>query len=229
MNAGEITMFRAIELWANSPEGGGADFFLNSQERRHYAKQMVSKCIVLSNIAPSDLLGTVSESNLVESAAISNALVNVALRVEREGFAVSKRRGQSRADAPRKLAPTFASRIKSNSSESKDNSLVAVTMDDMSIASVSTTEAVRDIESSRKKKTRRGITSVTPDKSQKSARLPHGPSATDPRRDRSSRTTIGSTITRAVGRCLIDKVDSMCVHPRSANKSAPDSDGPKTP
>ena len=71
------------------------------QNRREAAKSIVAQCIDLSKIAPSDLLGIVAESGLVEETDISNALIQIALRVETEGAQLSKRRSDDLKVVPR--------------------------------------------------------------------------------------------------------------------------------
>ena len=104
MHAEEITMFRAIIIWADALFVGGdgddgVNYAYRLQERRLLAKSMVSKCINLSNIPPSQLLGFVSECNLVDEKEILDAITSLALRVEIEGCPVSKLRGDNRAAA----------------------------------------------------------------------------------------------------------------------------------
>lgn len=104
MHAEEITMFRAIIIWADAlfvggDGDGGVNYAYRLQERRLLAKSMVSKCINLSNIPPSQLLGFVSECNLVEEKDIMDAITSLALRVEIEGYPVSKLRGDNRTAA----------------------------------------------------------------------------------------------------------------------------------
>ena len=110
MHAEEITMFRAIIIWADALYVGGdgddgVNYAYRLQERRLLAKSMVSKCINLSNIPPSQLLGFVSECNLVEEKEIMDAITSLALRVEIEGYPVSKLRGDSRTAAASDTLP----------------------------------------------------------------------------------------------------------------------------
>lgn len=95
----EINMFRAVALWCNYVNGANnvslddsVDSAAHVQERRTLAKQITARCIDLSKIAPSELLGFVSDSGLIDAMSVSNALIQLALRVEKEGVVVSKRR-----------------------------------------------------------------------------------------------------------------------------------------
>ena len=96
----EINLFRAIVIWSEAPckqeqrpknmDAWAAQILIHNQ--REAAKPVVAECIDLSKIAPSDLLGVVTESGLVEETEVSNALIQIALRVETEGVHLSKRR-----------------------------------------------------------------------------------------------------------------------------------------
>ncbi len=108
----EINLFRAIVVWSEAPckqerpknmDAWATQILIHNQ--REAAKPVVQECIDLSKIAPSDLLGTVTESGLVEETDVSNALIQIALRVETEGVHLSKRRSDDSRVIPRPLSP----------------------------------------------------------------------------------------------------------------------------
>lgn len=100
----EINLFRAMMQWVNIPNmHKGKDSWTAQillQRHRKAAKKLIAKCIDLSKIAPSDLMGTVRESGLVNEADISNALIQVALHDEKECVSVSKSHSNSTMSLP---------------------------------------------------------------------------------------------------------------------------------
>jgi hypothetical protein len=115
----EINLFRAIVIWAEAPRkqpqrpksmDAWAAQIMN-HDQREAAKPVVEECIDLSKIAPSDLLGTVTESGLVDEIDVSNALIQIALRVEAEGVHLSKRRSDDGRVVPRPASPSPRSQV----------------------------------------------------------------------------------------------------------------------
>jgi len=201
MNAEEITMFRAAVIWADAPFlGDGVNYAYRLQERRHVAKQMISRCINLSNIAPSQLLGFVSECDLVDGEEVSQAIVNLALRVELEGFPVSKHR--SDAPPPITMMPAHPSKSHSTGHHDTDNSLLMDMTDMTDEMSLVDDEAQSFAGSTSSPQRSRGKKPavVSPKASEKSLKPPGRPK---------SKKTVG----QAIGFYLADKVDTMCVHP----------------
>jgi hypothetical protein len=115
----EINLFRAIVIWAEAPckqqqrpksmDAWAAQIMNHNQ--REAAKPVVAECIDLSKIAPSDLLGIVTESGLVDEIDVSNALIQIALRVEAEGVHLSKRRSGDVRVVPQPASPSPRSQV----------------------------------------------------------------------------------------------------------------------
>jgi hypothetical protein len=115
----EINLFRAIVIWAEAPckqqqgpkimDAWAAQIMNHNQ--REAAKAVVAECIDLSKIAPSDLLGIVTESGLVDEIDVSNALIQIVLRIEAEGVHLSKRRSDDLRVVPRPASPSPRSQV----------------------------------------------------------------------------------------------------------------------
>jgi hypothetical protein len=82
-----------------------------NHNQREAAKSVVAECIDLSKIAPSDLLGIVTESGLVDEIDVSNALIQIVLRIEAEGEHLSKRRSGDVRVVPRPASPSPRSQV----------------------------------------------------------------------------------------------------------------------
>jgi hypothetical protein len=95
---------------------------------------------VLPDVHSSDLLGIVSDSGLVDAMSVSNALIQLALRIEREGVVVSKHRalGMEQVSVPsRANSPLKSARGQAIVEQEDDNSVVDAP-DDCSEASYDT-------------------------------------------------------------------------------------------
>lgn len=88
----EIVMFQSLILWAECNPTVSSISGAKVRERRALAKGFAERYIDLSCIAPSDLLGCVTNSGLVGFDKVSDGMHELALRLEYEGANVSKRR-----------------------------------------------------------------------------------------------------------------------------------------
>jgi hypothetical protein len=218
----EINMFRAVAFWADartSIEGVSNvclddtfDSAAHVQPRRLLAKQITARCIDLSKIAPSELLGIVTDSGLVDAMSVSNALIQLALRIEKEGVLVSKRRaqgmGQEVSPPPFKSSKSAHEKAKT---QLEDNSVVDES-DDCTEASSYKTAPVNN----KKRSSIKLLPEVTPQKTQK-PRVATTPSSVvqEDAQDSSPRRRPMS-IREAMGHFLADKVDTLCLHPYDA-------------
>ena len=161
------------------------------QERRAAAKKIAAWCIDLSKIAPSDLLGVVSESGLVEEVDVSNALIQLALRVENEGVEVSKRRAGVKkkefASAP-PIPPTPPRQIVYSPPPEESNSVIDDDLpDDVNTSNVSYETVERSNKRKPKKQQPKAVTPpkkptpnfTTPPRDEPSVVSKTGPSAAD--------------------------------------------------
>ena len=233
----EINLFKAVMLWADA--SSVVDDKLQSkmdawatqlltQDRRTEAKTIVAKCIDLSKIAPSDLMGVVSDSGLVDEVDVSNALIQLALRIEKEGVEVSKRRAIVKTkEIPLPSPPPPPKIVYCHEEES--NSLADV-LGGVGADTSGSSLSYEHVEQSNKRKPKKQEPkAVTPQKKPVPAfttpERPESPERRGPSHvskvtpsasDKKKRheTSIGSEIRQAVGLFLRDKVDSMCVHPK---------------
>jgi hypothetical protein len=213
----EINMFRAVALWADAHTSieGVSNFCLDdtfdSKVRRLLAQQITARCIDLSKIAPSELLGIVTDSGLVNATSVSNALMQLALRIEKEGVVVSKRRAQGKGQEvsllPLKSSKSAREKAKT---QDEDNSVVDESDD--------CTEASSDV-NDKKRSSRKFPPAVTPQRSQKPrvAITPPSRVVQGDEQDSSPRRRPRS-IREAMGHFLADKVDTMCLHPYDAKQ-----------
>jgi len=102
IRAEEISLFRVLIAWSDAKPSAVSerenDWLTppRSLDRKKIALQFAERYINLACIAPSDLVGCVTESGLVSPDKISAALLQVALRLENEGAGcASKTRGTS--------------------------------------------------------------------------------------------------------------------------------------
>jgi hypothetical protein len=218
----EINMFRAVALWADARTSieevsdfchdDPFDSAAHLQERRLLAKQIMVRCIDLSKIAPSELLGIATDSGLVDSLSVSNALIQLALRIEKEGVVVSKRRAQGMAQevSPPQFTSSKSAREKAKTEE-EDNSVIDES-DDYTEASSHKTAPVNN----KKRSSLKLPPAVTPQETQK-PRVARTPSyiAQEDAQDSSPRRRRMS-IREAMGHFLADQVDTLCLHPHDA-------------
>ena len=222
----EINLFRAVMFWADASSitkdklHSKMDAWTTQQllqDRRATAKKIAAQCIDLSKIAPSDLMGIVSESGLVDEVDVSNALIQLALRVEKEGVELSKRRvGVKKKELPR-LPPVPPSPPQIVYCPEESNSVVGDFPQPVGDTSSSSLETVGNKRRPKKQQPK----SVTPQEKP-------SPNFTTPPRDAASVVSksspvekkrrkpgsVGSEIRRAMGMYLREKVDSLCIHPK---------------
>lgn len=232
----EINLFRAVLLWVDASSHVDDKVqkkmdawatLLSMQDRRAEAKMIVEKCIDLSKIAPSDLMGVVSDSGLVDEVNVTNAMIQLALRVEKEGVEVSKRR-----DGRPPPSPTPPPQIVYCHDE-ESNSVAEILGRVRADTRGSSQSYEEHVEQSNKRKPKKQEPKVvTPQKEPVSAfstpeRLvaPKGlarepsqistvrPSTAEKKKRRGS--SVGSEIRKAIGMFLRDKVDSMCIRPNA--------------
>jgi hypothetical protein len=241
--AEEINLFRAIVAWAEAPskqqqkkmDAWATQILLHDQ--REAAKPIVVECIDLSKIAPSDLLGIVTESGLVEETDVSSALIQIALRVETEGVQLSRRRSDNLMITPRPATPSSHAQISYGYGDSGIDSVVDILGDltvDHQTASSYTYVPVE--QSNKRKPNMQQPKSITPPrKPEPSFSTPERPPsmprdapsvartspsiATPPAKKKKSRgkatvrekKSIGLRTQKAIGMYLQDKVDKMCI------------------
>jgi len=80
----EITLFRALHRWATTVNEVGKSGLLNAAERLNVAKDLAATHIRLSSIKPTDLIGIVRKSCLVDERMISEALEYQAVLAEKK-------------------------------------------------------------------------------------------------------------------------------------------------
>jgi hypothetical protein len=220
----EINMFRAVALWADARNyvdevnnvslDDSFDSAAHLQERRTLAKEITARCIDLSKIAPSELLGFVSDSGLVDAMSVSNAFIQLVLRIEKEGVVVSKCRALMGQVPPpsRKRSPKSARGRSTTKDEEEENS-IADGPDDCAEESSYDTAPINN-----KRRIKKPPPMVTPQKTQKPrvasapTNMMHGDGQeTSPQSRR-------MTIREVMGHFLAEKVDTMCLHPYDVAK-----------
>ena len=217
----EINMFRAVALWAdarNYADGVNNDSLDDSfnsatylKERRALAKQITARCIDLSKIAPSELLGFVSDSGLVDTMSVSNALIQLALRIEKEGAVVSKPRalvGQVPPPSCKRPPRSARGRLTTKQEEEEENS-IADEPDDFAEVSSYDTAPINN-----KKRIKKLPAMVTPQKTQK----PRAASTPTNMMHGNGPQSRRLSIREAMGHFLAEKVDTMCLHPSDVAK-----------
>jgi hypothetical protein len=210
---------KKMDVWATQ---------LWMQDRCAEAKKIIAKCLDLSKIAPSDLMGVVSDSGLVDEVDVSNALIQLALRVENEGVEVSKRRAGTKKALP-PPQPTPPPQIV-YCREEETNSVAEILGRAGAADASGSSLSYEHVEQSNKRKPKKQEPkAVTPQKkpdpafttperlatpvAREPSHVSKASSSTAEKKKRRE-TSIGSEIRNAVGTYLRDTVDSMCVHPK---------------
>ena len=222
----EIILFRAVILWADASSivddklQRNVDTWatqLMLQDRREEAKKIVAKCIDLSKTAPSELMGVVSDSGLVDEVDVSNALIQLALRIEKEGVEVSKRRDGGK---PKERPPPPPHTVYCIEKEPISGAeILGQAGADASGSSLSYEHVEQD--SNKRKLKKQYPKTVTPEKEpafatpELSTREPYliSEAHASESKKKPPEPSIGSEIRKKVGLFLRDKVDSMCIHP----------------
>ena len=231
----EINLFRAVTQWTDAfsvseyTKQKRKDAWatqLSLQRRRMAAKKIIENCIDLFKIAPSDLMGTVSESGLVDEVKVSNAIVQIALRFEKEGFQVSKSRCiVMKERLPPQPPPPIPQEPSQTLHGLKDNSAIVDIYVDLSEAgSCHSYETVQ--QNNKRRPTKQQPKAVTPEKKKRAPRFVYQDTNNSTNSsccvDPKYRLGDSSATTNDISKFslyLQDKVDSMCVHPGADSAS----------